>query len=92
MVAKGRQSKGEKSSLAAKKFHAEMKAKNPDIHHQKFSSHFVGTNNHNAKLTPDIVREIRQCNDPAKDLAAKFGVNRSVIFKVRSGEMWKHVI
>lgn len=51
---------------------------------------------HCAKLTEDNVREIRRLYADGADtsyriLAARFGVNKSVIAKVRAGETWKHV-
>jgi len=48
-----------------------------------------------AKLTPDQVNEIRDIalngNVPRRKLAAKFGVSRSSIDRVASGETWKSV-
>jgi hypothetical protein len=41
-----------------------------------------------AKLTEAQVREIRAATIPQKTLAAKFGVNRSTICQIKSGQRW----
>lgn len=42
------------------------------------------------KLTAEAVAEIRQ-GGSSRDLAARFGVSRTTIRKVRSGATWSHV-
>jgi hypothetical protein len=44
-----------------------------------------------AKLTEDIVREIKLDHRPAKDLARAYGVQPEAIHKIRRGERWRHV-
>jgi hypothetical protein len=44
-----------------------------------------------AKLTDARVREIRASSEPAWKLAAKYGVYKSTIYKVRSRKAWAHV-
>lgn len=55
-----------------------------------------GTSVHNAKLTPESVREIRRLWDGGrgmsrKELAAMFGVTPYSIGTVVTGKLWKHV-
>lgn len=49
----------------------------------------------NAKLNNDIVKHIRSISNPTaqdkKDLAAKYGVSRTIIYSVMRGKAWKHV-
>ena len=47
-----------------------------------------GEGNPKARLTPDAVVEIRQSSAPTVQLASKYGVNRTTIQRVRSGETW----
>lgn len=44
-----------------------------------------------SKLTADNVREIRSSSAPRKQLAARYGVTRSLIDQVILGYIWKHV-
>jgi hypothetical protein len=44
-----------------------------------------------AKLTEQAVREIRSTSEPARVLAARFGVSESLVGQVRRREIWKHV-
>lgn len=51
-----------------------------------------GSMNGRAKMTEDVVREIRASpNTPASELARRFGVNKSTVQHVKNGKTWKHV-
>lgn len=91
MVAKGRQSKGEKNSAAVKKAHDLAKARDPERHHRIYGGPHLGTKNVNAKLTEEDVRAIRKSEGTYKEIAARYGVYFSVIGKIRRREMWTHV-
>ena len=49
-----------------------------------------GSEHGRAVLTEDDVRVIRSTRERPSVLARKYGVNQSVIFKVRSRETWRH--
>lgn len=51
----------------------------------------VGELNRRRKLSNDAVREIRSSSDTPSALARRFGVSRTMICKVLSGENWGHV-
>lgn len=42
-----------------------------------------------AKLSLDDVKQIRSSDDRHEDLAARFGVSKSLIGRIRRGQMWK---
>lgn len=44
-----------------------------------------------AKLTPQLVREIRASSEPTRAAAARFGVSRATVSRVRCGIDWAHV-
>ena len=44
-----------------------------------------------AKLTPDMVRDIRAAPWPQKDIARQFGVSQQTISRVKRGQLWSHV-
>lgn len=50
-----------------------------------------GLNHHNAKLSPEIVREIRGSVGPQSKIASKFGITQSHVQRIRSGKVWTHV-
>lgn len=54
-----------------------------------------GTANANAKLTEQVVRDIRAnaalCRVTQQELADRFGIDRSVVGKVIRGKAWAHV-
>ena len=54
----------------------------------------AGTDNANAKLTEDQVREIRALRGVRKqvDVAADYGVSQLVITNIQLGKSWKHVL
>jgi hypothetical protein len=45
----------------------------------------------NAKLTDDIVREIRNSRITSRELALLYGVSDGLINQVRRGDKWRHV-
>ena len=45
----------------------------------------------NARLNPDLVREIRNSDKTTKQIAADVGVHYRTIEKVRHHETWAHV-
>ena len=53
-----------------------------------------GENNRRAKLTEDRVREIKRLLHQGmaqKDIAARFGLARSVVSDIKNGRLWFHV-
>jgi hypothetical protein len=50
-----------------------------------------GRANPNAKLNDNAVRQIRASTVKASDLAAKYGVSKTVINMVRRRETWRHI-
>lgn len=52
----------------------------------------VGAAQNGAKLTDEKVILIRSSLERASVLAALFGVRRSTIYKIRSGETWAHLL
>jgi hypothetical protein len=91
MVAKGRQSKGEKSAAAARAFHQAQKAQDPDAHRLKFGRHSIGSRNANTNLADDDVRQILTLTCSTQETAALFGVGTTTIRNIRSGYTWRHV-
>lgn len=62
---------------------------------QKTSLRKRGEGNQNAKLTDDGVREIRRrlaTGEIARTIAADFGVDISVVGKIKQGRRWRHVV
>ncbi len=61
------------------------------VHHQPplDSGHAHGEAHPNAKLTLADVRTIRSSGESQRVLAARYGVSRTLIRKVLSGEVWK---
>ena len=55
---------------------------------------YSGTRNHNAKLDPDRVREIRRLRATGlsqQELADRFGVAQPVVSQLLRGKTWRHV-
>lgn len=50
-----------------------------------------GEQHHRAKLTDEIVREIRASRETSVALAERYGVTREAVSAVRIGRTWKHV-
>lgn len=50
-----------------------------------------GEKNVSAKLTDQIVADIRNSGETARTLAPKYGVSESLIYSVRLRQIWKHV-
>lgn len=53
--------------------------------------HTFGRKQHDAKLTEELVREIRGASGTNYELAARYGVSYQTISRVRRRELWKHV-
>lgn len=51
----------------------------------------LGETNVHARLTADLVREIRASGDSTAALAKRFGVSKVTIDSVRNGKTWRHV-
>jgi hypothetical protein len=51
----------------------------------------VGERNHKAKLTEDMVREIRASDETAAELARRYGVTAPNIADIRKRKTWRHV-
>ena len=52
---------------------------------------FTGERQHQAKLTEELVREIRQSPETGRALAKRFGVTFQTVSDVRRWKHWKHV-
>ena len=52
----------------------------------------LGNAHPRAKITPEIVRVIRDRTKSAKELKALFGVGKATIDNVRQGRCWAHVV
>jgi len=53
-----------------------------------------GVEHHKAKLTPDIVREIRRMRADGVDrstIATTFGITKTAVYYIDIGKNWKHV-
>jgi hypothetical protein len=50
-----------------------------------------GTKSPSAKLTDDMVREIRRSPGTLRQLGHRFGVSHRAILKIKSGKAWRHV-
>jgi hypothetical protein len=50
-----------------------------------------GEEHHSSRLTEDQVLAIFQSDRPGTELAAKYGVTKSMISRIRTGRSWKHV-
>ena len=50
-----------------------------------------GTQNHQAKVTEEIVRKIRASSMTAKILAKRHGVSVSLIYAVKQRRLWAHI-
>jgi hypothetical protein len=51
----------------------------------------LGENHHSAKLTEKKVRDILRSEESSSILGRKYGVNRQVIWQIRTGKIWKRV-
>jgi len=52
----------------------------------------IGEAHHFAKLTPELVREIRASDEPVRSVAARLGMAFGCIHAARVGKTWKHVV
>lgn len=53
---------------------------------------FIGVANRQSKLTDGDVRTIRASADSGPALARRFGVDHAVIYRIRKGTAWRHVV
>jgi len=53
--------------------------------------HNVGEKHGLAIVTADLVREIRLSNERAVDIAARLGLSKSHVSRIRGGRIWPHV-
>jgi predicted DNA-binding ribbon-helix-helix protein len=58
---------------------------------KKHGTHQVGETSSGAKLTEDIVQEIRASTCNQRELAARLGVHQSTISNIRAQRTWRHV-
>jgi hypothetical protein len=50
-----------------------------------------GSRNGNAKLNPDIIRNIRSSRETHAELARRFSVSMTTIYQIRLRQRWSHV-
>ena len=50
-----------------------------------------GSNHQNAKLTEAQAIEIKTSAEPAKSIAARFGVSDVLVYRIRNGQSWQHI-
>lgn len=50
-----------------------------------------GESHHSAKLSNDIVGEIRSSSERVADLAQRYSVSKQTIYRVRNGTHWQHI-
>lgn len=50
-----------------------------------------GTDNHQAKIDPDVVRAIRTSSDTAQTAAEQYGLSKSLIYAIRQRRLWRHI-
>ena len=51
----------------------------------------VGKDNSHAKLTEKEVAKIIKDSRPSREVATKYGVNKSTVLRIRSGKYWPHL-
>ena len=51
----------------------------------------IGVKNQGAKVTEEIVRQIRASPTTAKILAERYGVSRAQIYSIRQRRAWTHI-
>lgn len=51
-----------------------------------------GVEHHFAKLTPELVREIRSSSESSSSIATRLGLHKSTVQRARSGRFWKEVV
>lgn len=62
-----------------------------DMDRKKRRRPAYGEANTNAKLTPEIIREIRASRMFQKDIAALYGVTQSLVSAIKRRAIWTHV-
>jgi hypothetical protein len=50
-----------------------------------------GENVHTSKLTEQDVRDIRASSERPRHLAARYGIDRSHVWQIRSRKQWKYL-
>ena len=70
----------------------DMAAKGRQGLHRNPERAIRGTRHHNAKLTDELVREIRTSSESAYALAKRLGVSEPTIARVRQRVTWRHVL
>ena len=53
---------------------------------------FLGEENGHARLTNEIVKEIKSSNEKTKNIAAKFKITINTVSQIRAGVRWPHII
>ena len=51
-----------------------------------------GENHGNAKLTADLVRDIRTSKESGVEMARRLGLSKTTIFDIRKRRSWKHIV
>lgn len=82
MVTKGRQSKGEKNSVAVRTAYQALKTRDPATYYR----------GRRAKLDDDRVRLIRKIDGTHEEIAAQFSVSPALVGLIRQRKRWSHVI
>jgi hypothetical protein len=90
MARKGRSCKGD-LNWQRKYPHLRKKGENHPRWRNPHPS-MIGENNHNSKLCPDKVRQIRSLADKKRcDVAAKFGITPALVSQIILRKSWRHV-
>jgi hypothetical protein len=51
----------------------------------------MGASNPNARLSDEIIREIRRTPGPRRPIAERFGIALTTVSDIRTGKRWRHV-
>ena len=62
----------------------------PSISHPELLAR--GEKHYKSKLTEDAIYDIRESLSSASVLAIKYNVHKSIIFKIKSGKTWRHLL
>jgi len=62
-----------------------------DAKGRRINNQARGMASYNAKLTDDDVRSIRSDNRRQIDIAASYGINQTVVSKIKLNQAWSHV-
>jgi hypothetical protein len=88
MVKKGRQAAGDRHGS---RLHPERMVRGAAHHVSRRPEMVRGESNGMAKLTEELVREIRASRESTRAAARHYGVTRQLIGMVRNRHIWKHV-